>query len=233
MATSSLLRCFVGSLVISVLVGSAGASVVSFATPAGASVAGGPIVASAVFTTGPGTVIVDLTNLTPDILGASQGLNGVVFTLNSGQTNGSLAFSSGIERTVNDNSSFADSSAPVPTGWAVFSTDTGLNLTGLGVKPAWPSHILIGPPDAGGQYSSANGSIAGNGSHNPFLAGTVHFVLSVPGVTADSQVTGTVFTFGTSAGQEAKGQVVSAPEPSALALLALGLLGLIKRRQGC
>jgi hypothetical protein len=92
-----------------------------------------------------------------------------------------------------------------------------------------PEHVLLGPPDGSDVYSAATGSIAGNGPHNPFLNGTATFLLTVPGLTADTTVTGATFSFGTTEGSnvvgvpEGGGSVpAEIPEPGTWLLLSSG-----------
>jgi hypothetical protein len=61
-------------------------------------------------------------------------------------------------------------------------------------------------------YSNANGSIAGNDPHNPFLTGTATFDLAVLGLTEASTITSAIFSFGTTEGNDVPGTRV--PEPS-------------------
>ncbi len=78
-------------------------------------------------------------------------------------------------------------------------------------------------------YSNANGSIAGNGPHNPFTDGTATFLLDVSGVTMSTNVDSAVFSFGTTPGIDVSGIpqtsiVPVIPEPPSLLLLGTGLL---------
>jgi hypothetical protein len=52
----------------------------------------------------------------------------------------------------------------VPTDW------------GIALNGATPAHTIIGPAGSGG-YTNADGSIAGNGPHNPSLDRTATFTL--------------------------------------------------------
>jgi hypothetical protein len=108
-----------------------------------------------------------------------------------------------------------------------------------------PAHLIIGPPGSGGTYSSANGSIAGNKPHNPFLEQSASFTITGSGITADTTITTATFSFGTTAGTNLVPgvnlvHISSVPEPSSLILSAsgFGLLGVVgfcysrRRRNG-
>ena len=56
----------------------------------------------------------------------------------------------------------------------------GVELTTIGTLMA--KHTVIGDPDGGNAYASANPSFVGS-IRDPFLAGTARFTLSVSGVT--------------------------------------------------
>src|SRR5262249_1920952 len=86
------------------------------------------------------------------------------------------------------------------TGWALESNvGSGLRLCGLCSGGDAPEHTIIGGPDPANPLrdTGANPSIAGNGPHNPFLAGVVSFTLNIPGLTAASVVNSVVFSVGT------------------------------------
>jgi hypothetical protein len=61
------------------------------------------------------------------------------------------------------------------------------------------------------------------------VQGTGEFVLSIPGVTAGTDVSNVIFPFGTTAGDNVASSV---PEPSSFFLLVIGLAGLIGVARG-
>jgi hypothetical protein len=108
-------------------------------------------------------------------------------------------------------------------GWGFGTTGTNtfevcMICTGGVTSGATPHAGILGPVSADGKYDNANNSITGNGSHNPFVNGTATYKFTVPtGVTAGNAF----FQFGTT-----PGDTISAPEPSSILLLGLGLLGM-------
>ncbi len=222
------LKCgFLGGLLVATC--GVQASVITFVTPAGSSTIGGPVSAEATFTTGPGTLDIVLTDLQGNPKDVAQLLSDLDFTLSAALTSGTLnpSSSAGQEVTVGPGGTFT-TGGTVSTGWALSSLGGGsfeLDVLGTAIGPA---HTIIGPPDGSNVYSNANGSIAGNGPHNPFLNQFATFDLLIPGVTADTTITGATFSFGTVAGITVPGTPLPspAPEPTTLALLGLGLAAL-------
>jgi hypothetical protein len=204
----------------------ASATVITFVTPTGATTGGGPVNASATFTTGAGTLFISLTDLQANPTDVAQLISDLDFTLSGGQTTGTLSSSSGTQINVAGNGTFALGSTG-STGWGLNNNVAGgLQLDALGF--IGPAGLIIGPPGAGGTYSNANGSIAGNGPHNPFLNQTATFSLLIAGLNADSIITSATFSFGTVPGINVPGipQLPGGkiPEPASIALLGIGLL---------
>jgi hypothetical protein len=178
---------------------------------------------SATFTTLSGEVLISIVNNQANPTSVIQNLSDLSFLLSTGQNSGSILSSSGVPRTVAADGTFTDGGA-VSTGWALSTNGSQLKLDVLGA--AGPTHTLIGPPGAGNTYGNANGSIAGNGPHNPFLAGTINFDLSVPGVTSASIISIVDFSFGTIEGNDVLGTPTPVPEPTTLFLWGATAAGL-------
>jgi hypothetical protein len=58
---------------------------------------------------------------------------------------------------------------------------------------ATPSEGILGPASLDGKYDNANGSIAGNKPHNPFINQTGTFILT--GIPAGATVGNVIFSF--------------------------------------
>jgi hypothetical protein len=209
-------------------------------SPGAVETTGNPVSASAVVTTNDGgTVTVVLNNLFVNPVTVAQNLSDFSFVLSgTGFGTGTLASSSGQEVTIDGNGNAATGPTG-STGWA--GSGSGgtylLNVLGTAIGPA---HTIIGAPDGLGKYSAAKGSIAGNGPHNPFLNQTATFTFNISGVTAGTVVSSTIFSFGTTAGDDVSGCLVggpsctstTVPEPVSLSLVGGGLLalGLFRKR---
>jgi hypothetical protein len=209
------------------------AETMTFVTPAGSTTSGGAVDASATFVTGAGTLSITLTDLLADPGNAAQLISDLDFTLTNGATSGTLASSSGQEITVNSDGTFTLGNT-VSTGWVLNSLAGGLQLNVLGTATA-PTHLILGPAGAGGTYDKANGSIAGNPPHNPFLNQSATFTLDIAGVTAATAITSATFSLGTTIGANnvpgTPGDPSSVPEPATYVLFtsALGLVVLTQK----
>jgi len=206
----------------------------TFQTAAGATESGGNAVnASANVTTGAGTVTITLFNLLVNPTTVAQNISDFSFSLSGTTSLGSLGANSGQEVNVASNGTFTLGST-VATGWIFSSPSSGSYLLDvLAGGGAGPKHTIIGAPGVGGTYSNANGSIAGNDPHNPFLNQTATFTLNITGVTAATNVSNVVFSFGTVSGDNVPGGGSSTvPEPVSLSLVGGGLLalGLLRKR---
>jgi hypothetical protein len=69
--------------------------------------------------------------------------------------------------------------------------------------------------------SPGDGSIAGNGPHNPFLFETAMFDINISGVTSNSTISNVVFSFGTKPEfvDGVPGTTPPVPEPASILLL--------------
>jgi hypothetical protein len=211
------------------------ADVITFVTPPGSKVPlNQPVDASATFTTGAGTITVTLNNLEANPRDVGQDLSDLFFTVANGNVN-SASYAPG---PVDSAQEVSIDSAGTPTlggtldtagsiGWVLSAVNgTELHLDVLsGPGHAGPAHTIIGPPNSSGVYSNANGSIAGNKAHNPFINQTATWVIDAPNVSASTTIASVKFSFGTVPGIKVAGTAV--PEPSFYGVLALGLAGLL------
>lgn len=214
-------------LTAAVLVPATGRAEVTFRTLPGSTAGGQPVSATATFTITAGRVNIQLANLLVNPTSAVQNLNGVQFTLSSGQTAATnLVDRAPILRTIADDGRYTDQVGSFSTTWNLNNdVSGGIELTSLGNRGGSPT--LIGAPRAiTNTYDMANGSIAGNNPHNPFLAGVLRFDLDIDGLKATDTIRSMRFQFGTASGVNVGGtRFLIVPEPSSVVLMGLGLAG--------
>jgi len=204
------------------------ANTVTVSTPAGAisTMGAGSVDASGTFTTGAGTLTIDLSNLltAAQMKNVGEDLSDVFFTLDTTSSSGSVSSSTGTFISVGSggtvSSAVSDLAGPDLIGWGLTNAGSTYHLDGLGGLETPQNTIIGGTPGSFTKYSSANSSIAGNGPHNPFVQGTGHFVLSIAGVTAATNVSNVVFSFGTTTGDNVPAAAVPEPGLNALLLFA-------------
>jgi hypothetical protein len=159
----------------------------------------------------------------------------------SGVTGLSLSSMSSAGITIDGNHT-STTDTTVNSGWIEGAYGSGFLLCVICAesfpKDDAPAELIIGP----GPYTNANGSIAGNSPHNPFLNQTATFILSGTGITSSTSVSNVVFSFGTQFGSDVTGTPSGGgvtlgagpvPEPGSatLAAGALGILALVLRRR--
>src|SRR5258705_11740775 len=133
--------------------------------------------ATATFSFGANTVNVTLTNnlTNADMISVNQAVTGLVYSLSTGQTVGSLTASNGAFTNVALNGD-ATPAGSGPTGW--ISQNSPLTVCAIcsPSNPTAPQQAIIGGKGAGG-YANTQRSIVGNNWHNSFFYCAVTFNL--------------------------------------------------------
>jgi hypothetical protein len=179
--------------------------------------------ATAVITTGAGTLSVVLTDTQSNPRSAGDLVSSIEIIPSGGVGTPTLASQSGQLITVTSTTGPYTTSPGPPTHWGVgvSSNQIVLETAGPFAQPAQPINMIIGPPDASGNYSNANASIT-NGNFSPYINGTGTFVINDSAITASTNITGVFFNFGTGPDTVLPG--VSVPEPNSLLLLGFAFI---------
>ena len=201
---STLTISIIAILAVAAMSSTASASFITLTTPDDTFMNGKPVSAEATFETGTDSITVVIENLQIDPTSVVQNMSGLSFVVDSGQTVGTMISSEGLPRFVSGDGTYAGE--PIaPTGWELGAVDSSLYLYVLGTDVG-PANTILGAPNASDLYANANGSIAGNKPHNPFIGQTASFELSVPGVTEGSIITEATFEFNTAPGYTVPGE---------------------------
>lgn len=180
--------------------------------------------ASALVTTGAGTITITLTDLYVNPTAVSDNLSAFWFTTSVTPSSVSINSSSAAAIDIAGNGAYSNQGTVAP-GWALTLAGAVTKLDDLGSGGAGPAHTIVGAPDSHNVYSAANASIAGNGPHNAFLDETATWTLNAAGVTSSTTISGATFMFGTTENSGFTGQggaLPPTPEPASLWMLALG-----------
>jgi hypothetical protein len=193
------------------------------------------------------TITITLTNnLTPSAYGGQgQAISSLQFTLGSAPT--------GLTGTPTDSGQLVDigsggtvtTVSGTPDRWVSTSggdlTLSGSTITlavaGKQVSSGNPTEMIIGLPDSKtGTYPNVNSGGGSNGQFDPYVEGSATFTITISGVNADPTITSAKFGFGTGPDTNMSGTTIPGvvvPEPSSLALVAVGFvtLGLTRLRR--
>ena len=180
-------------------------------------------------TTGTNTITITLTDIAVNPTDVLQNVSGFVFSTSSGSAGSGLVDATGATYVNVGVGGVATTPSVAQAIWGFSGTSTQYVLTwNPGAGGTGPAYTILGAPGAGGVYSNANGSIANNSPHNPFINQVATFTLDIDGITSATTLSGITIMFGTSWSVPPPPSV---PEASALTLLSTGLVGLVMWRR--
>jgi hypothetical protein len=185
--------------------------------------------ADAIITVGGGQITITLNDLFVNPNTVADNLSAFWFTTSVTPT-GTPAIATSVADSIDiaGNGTYTDAGSVAP-GWAFSDISAVTKLDDLAAGGAGPSHTLIGAPGSGNIYNGpgGDGSIDGNGPHNPFLNQTATWTINETGVTSATTISGVHFQFGTTDGNNVSpGTVVATPEPASAGLVILGCISL-------
>jgi hypothetical protein len=199
------------------LLGAAPASAALVTFTASGTGSDGPLSASATITTGLNSINVSLSSLINNPTSAGQEVSDISFMLSNTPTSLSLTSQGGALIDIGAGGTVTPV-AGSPTHWGASLTGSTvlLETAGNAAVGGKPIDLIIGT----GPYTNANSSIF---EHNPSIDGTGNFTLSALGITANTTVSGIIFSFGTGPDTFLPGTVMTAvPEVSTWAMMLLG-----------
>jgi hypothetical protein len=202
------------------LLGAGPASAAIFNATASGTGSDGPLSASATITTSLNSIAVSLSSLINNPTSAGQEVSDISFILSNTPTSLSLTSQSGVLINIGAGGTVTPV-AGSPTHWGVSLTGSTvlLETAGSAAVGGQPIDLIIGT----GPFTNANASII---QHNPSIDGTGTFTLSALGVTANTAISGVIFSFGTGPDTFLPGTVRAVPEISTWAMMVLGFAGI-------
>jgi hypothetical protein len=224
-------------LALAGIAGAARANTILFATGP-VRLSGGAVNASASFDIDPihDTVAISVLNLQDNPGNVGQLISGISFTLShlaGGLATPSIISERATEITIDSMGRIVEAAPKTDTDWKIVpATGSTWDLCTICSTGGSPDQLLISGPASSGAYTGANGSIAGNASHNPFLLATAGstptWTIRLDSLQPSTGVTAVRFQFGTTyATIYTEGRDVTAiPEPGTVVLIGVACVAL-------
>lgn len=214
------MKLLTSALLLSLAVVPAPAATITFS----GSISGKSVFATADYLFATDVLTITVTNGKADPISVAQAISGIDFSIKGGL--GGVLTSAKGELIRIDGTGHYTSSGVSSLDW--YRPDASFFTTAVG--SSGPDDTILGEPGSGGLYSAANGSIEGNGPHNPFVLHSATLTYKVVGATNTSQLSSFAFYFNTDLQRrDADVRAVrlsGVPESGPLVLTAAGL-GLI------